>query len=715
MPRGTPVSLANDRGRGNLVLRFFRALPRRRFAGPWAGYIITRMPRSARLLCALAAPLLAGAPGRAQAQVHGPPLPPPEPALIVHNPAPAAQRGWIAASLPLPRGRHRELRTATVGSHAAQVRPLLRWPDGSLALVQLHWRQELAAGAWEAPKVHLEPAPGPAPGVSGWVLGADLPLHTEVEDPWGRIYRARFEPDPTAGPDGYLRRGPATRIRRFRAQHRRGEHGCLGLLAWLQTWAGERRAVLTLALDNNAYGVGPAVGPLRLRRFSLVVEDPQLRTLPRDWVRQGIAVPEQTEQGHSRIDLLPSSPQLYLGDRTAKCFRMQLFADGPDVPKAARQQAAHAAQHPVLALPDLSWTRHTRAFSAHGGPAPGPQRPGAHARWIDLSVVVRSDQGPFGSYGRGRDPAAQGTPHNGPMVLHNVLRLASPRLLHHAESMVLQHSLFPTPGLPTRLPAATASLRQGMSKWAMDVPHGYHRMDYEHFAVGLLYDYYWLTGDPLARRELQRLGEGLRAVLEDLPFLTSRGEGWCMQSGVLIARATGDRALVDHLDRRFAARVRPALAAKGAPSVLPQPGHRDAFGAAEPFDAPWQIAALVHGLHAMWAQTGKAEYAALIQRSADVMAGPGWEEGKGPKYLVHAQQLSRYRMPVGHGPLEGTAWMQLGAFVLAREMSEQRGQRERYGARIAQLVAPWQRQLNAELRGNPWLQLYLDRSASWAK
>src|SRR5262249_15700811 len=144
----------------------------------------------------------------------------------------------------------------------------------------------------------------------------------------------------------------------------------------------------------------------------------------------------------------------------------------------------------------------------------------------------------------------QGTARNGPCALHNLLRWQSPLLSLCAEGMVLQQTLRPTPGRNPARPPEQAAWRQGIGPLGQYAPHGFTAPDYEHFSVILLYDGWWLTGDPLARDELARLGRGVRAELQAVPFLTSRGEGWCLQSGVLIARATGDAALLEWLRRR---------------------------------------------------------------------------------------------------------------------------------------------------------------------
>jgi hypothetical protein len=275
--------------------------------------------------------------------------------------------------------------------------------------------------------------------------------------------------------------------------------------------------------------------------------------------------------------------------------------------------------------------------------------------------------------------------------------------------MVLQQTLRPTPGHRVRVPEGGAALRQGMSPRTLQQPHGFTALDYEHFSVDLLYDYYWLTGDPLARDELARAGRGLPRVLAELPFLTSRGEGWCMQAAVLISRATGDPEPVERLHERFRERVEPELGSPGALYVLRQPPHRDVLGGEEPFDAPWQMAAFIHGAHAMFQQTGDRRFADAAVRAAKVMAGPGWVDEVGPKYLLSATDPDVFTMPVAFDPRAGTAVMQVGGFVLAAQLTRADADKSMFKRRSEFLFEPYDDEVErAQARLNTWFQLYLD-------
>jgi hypothetical protein len=656
---------------------------------PWTAWAV-----AAVCAAASASPTRAG---RAQSPDPAPPPAAPLPAVAPAAPSQAAADAsavpfWVAnpssvrreeilrVSLPFPRGAVAELSGVEVDGAAADAVPLVRWPDGSVAVAQAHVPVRLAPG--QRRRLVATAASGAAtpsgradPARERWPL-RDVPqsLRTEVEDPWGQVYVARLEPDPELCRES----SPAIAVRRYRGVHRRGDAAFLGVVAYWTMFRGERRGELTLLLDNGAspHGRGPALGPVRLRRFSLAVADGAVRLLPRFRAENGLGGPRPQPDGGYAQDLLGPSDQLYLGDRTAKAFRLDVVLSpghgGEPAPEAGERAAVDAArravEEPLCAWPDLDAVRRSRAFGAHGGPAPLGQdlaEPEQEwRRWRRGAVF-----GPFGSHGDPADAAAQGTPRNAASALHNVLRWQSAALLQAAETMVLQHALRPPPAAAPRLPAAMAPFRVGLSERALRRPHGFTALDYEHFSVDLLYDYYWLTGDPLARDELQRMGAGLADLLAGLPFSTCRGEGWCLQAAVLIARATGDRELLRALHRRCRDVVLPKVWAAPPHVALVQPGHPDAFGP-DPFDAPWQMAALVHGLHALFAEVGDADLARAAVRVGQAMAVPGWVEGVGPKYLVNARDPSRYAMPIGFAPCAGTALLQTGAFALAAEMAE---------------------------------------------
>ena len=665
----------------------------------------------------------------------------PAPSFSVENLTTQPRREIVLASVPLPPGRVHVLRSARVTHRlevplarsgaepmAAQAServvgelvpavPLMRWPDGSVSLMQV----QVPVSMGPRSRLILAVQPGregeTAPAPAGeFPVGHSLPLFTEVEDPWGGVYRARLEPDLTAGADGILEETSLVRVQRFRSVHRSVEHpeqGFLGLRGYLMLFRGERRAVLTLLLDNSDLPFGP-LGPVRLRSFVLVTESDALRFKPRFAADNVLSPPVPRSEGGYRQQLLGPGRDLYLGDSTAKAFRFDLFLDDEALSEEERIVAKASGDSPLRAIPDLAAVRASGAFGSHGGPAPITE-----AR-EDLSVGLleiwrrRAVFGPFGSFGDPEDAAVQGSARNGPSALHNVVRWQSGMFLQAAEAMFLQHPLRPTPGRRVALPKDMAPFREGLGRQALNRPHGFTALDYEHFSVDLLFDYFWLTGDPLARDELARMGTGLRPLLGGLPFLTCRGEGWCLQAGVLIARATGDGGLLEFLRARFREVVIPSMGGPDRSYVLRQPPHPQGLGADEPFDAPWQMAALIHGLHSLYVATGDAAIVEAAVQTAVAMAGPGWVEGVGPKYLFSARDPGRFMMPVGHGPLEGTALMQMGAFALAAEMTSDLVDRALFLGRAKFILedhldadqSPRERWLAG---ANPWFQIVLDR------
>lgn len=626
--------------------------------------------------------------------------------LLVDNQADRAQRGIVRGSLPFARGALRDASYVEVDGRLAPAVVLMRWPDESVAVLQAHVPVEVPARQLARLRVRPVAAPAAEPVWPGaWSFDGELALRTELTDPWGGVYTARLVAD---GPPLSLS-SSLVRVRRYRGVHRRDDAEFLGVVAWVTSFRGERRAELTLALDNGAHLTDPSpLGPVRFRSFALVSEREGLRFVPRFATENALSPALPEGDGYRQL-LLGPSDQIYLGDCTAKAFRIDLFAGGAAATSEQRTAAAAAVEAPLLAWPAVDEVRRAGAFGAHGGPAPAGTDQSTR-RWLRWRKLARF--GPFGGHGDPEEAAEQGTPRNGPSALHNVLRWRSAALLAAAETMVLQHGLRPSPGVVLRLPPELAPFRQGLSERCIARPHGFSALDYEHFSVDLLFDYYWLTGDPWARAELRRMGDGLRAVMDTVPFRTSRGEGWCLQAGVLIARATGDRELVEDLAARARSRVLPAIAGPPTPVAISQPGHDQAFGPGESFDAPWQMAALVHGLHALYAETGDENVAEAAVRTALVMAGPGWVEGVGPKYLVSASQAGRYILPVGYGPMEGTARMEIGAFVLAAEMTGEAAERHLFARRVRALVdAGWTPGDRGEA-AERWLQLHLDREAA---
>jgi len=602
------------------------------------------------------------------------------------------------------------------------ARVAMRWPDGSPALLRVAapCALDAAAVSW------FEVVPAP-PGATAVPAVGDhwdpLPAFESVlQDPWGRLWRGTLEPDPSAGADGVLWELGDRRAVRLRGLHRRGEEAFLGLGGYLVTTRGSRFAELTLLLDNGPRAALPPgaqdrLGPVRFRSWELISTGPEVRFRPRFAAENHLQPPLPRPEGGFQQILLAPADDLYLGDGTAKAFRFDLF-DAEGATDEDKVQAMWRGAWPLRPLPELGAVRHSGAFGAHGGPAPRLVE-GSDLTSDQLAAWRRSGRfGPFGGFGDREDAAAQGTARNGASVLHNVVRWTNPELLEPAEGMLLQHTLRPDPGRNPVQPDDMAAFREGLGVHARRAPHGFVALDYEHFSVGLLFDWYWLTADPLALRELARMGRGLRSLVAGVPFATCRGEGWCLQSAALIARATGDEALARDLVDRFFDDVWPGAADPESGMVLPQPAHEMAFSGAERFDAPWQMAALLHGFHAMLRAPGLGEQRrerlrAAAGKVALVMGGPGWVDGVGPKYLVSERGADRYTLEAGDDPLTGTAWMQVGGFVLGAEMTTDEQLKELMGRRMRSIVEPAVAGMEpatlARIGAHPWFQLALDR------
>lgn len=644
---------------------------------------------------------------------------PAEPALHLHNPAAVPQSGVLRASFPLPRHwAARSLRGLRVGESPAYSVPLLRWPDGSLAVVQLQWHADLAAGAAERVMVHCEPDPGDAkdsmepPAIAEDKWPKQLPLRTEVVDPWGRTYVARLPALSDRSRGLALQQhavmpniDPSTGAALFATE------------VFVTRGLGEAFGELTLILGNGRDAEAQHLGPARLLRFSLLSDDPRLRLRPRFAAANLLPMPvaEHDASGAPsgfRHDLLGPSEMLYLGDGTAKVFSFDVcFDDGLTADERLAVEARAAS--PSSAFADLDWVRSTGAFGLFGGPAP------VASRLDDLAAVVigqwhrEAEFGPFGGFGNAKEAAAIASAHNAPTTLHNVLRWRSATMLSIAQVRVHQALLRPLPGHQARLPAATEALRQGLSARAMQRPHGFEALDYEHASVDLLLDLWWLTGDELVRDELRRHGAAIVALLQRIPFMTSRGEGHCAQALAAVAWATGDDQLLAWAVRRVHEQVLPRLSE--SPLVaLAQPPHPEVLGGDAWFDAPWQMAALVHGLCALHRRTGDPAIAAAAVDVARKMAVHGWVEGQGPKYFMHARDPQRFCMPRGIPPLQGTASFAASAFVLAAELAgDDHELRQLLAARADTIVAGSRGVgglLSPQTRADPWFQSWLDRN-----
>jgi hypothetical protein len=572
----------------------------------------------------------------------------PSPRVRLTNPAAVTRVERVRFSMPWPIGAHRELASASVGEFDASCVPLLRWADGSIAVVQIQALVELEAGA----DVVLDVVPLDGRFQAG--ASASLPpIEVELEDAFGQVFTAQFAEDiESRAPTESVRTGS------FRGLlTRQAEAGVEALYAVglaVTELDAPRRTEVHLVLDADPRGSEPVVGAARIRRLSVRCTDPERRL----HARHGRLLAMPSLSG-AALDLLGPSDAIYLGDRTRKAFLLDL------VPVDA--EAGGVSLPPLEAWPDAAWVRHTGAFGLHGGP--GPVEPGEADGRPVAPWWRRLDGGPFGALMAPRELTHTdfGWP---PSALHPLVARGSWARLEEARASVLQGGLRPPPLVEARAPAETEAFRSGLSPSALARPHGYLAFDYEHVTADLAFDVFWWTADPFAWEELSRMAGAIPALLAVPAFRTSRGEGACLRAGVAAARATGNEQLLAQLVQHVTEVLAPAIGGDEPRRghALAQPPDMRALGPGHPFDVPWQMGLLVHGLHALWSATGDETSRTLALRVARRMAGPCWSAEDGLAAFVSAVDPNvRSSSLVG---VAGAQGMAIGAFVLAAEMAE---------------------------------------------
>lgn len=609
----------------------------------------------------------------------------PSPKLRLTNPAAVSRVERVRFSMPWPKGAHRELARVRVGDAVSPCVPLLRWDDGSVALVQVHALVDVEANA----EVTLAVVPvegGPDAGPAAQMP----PVEVELEDAFGRVYTARF-----AAVESARASTPHVRTAAFRGLFERsdgdGRTAMFGAQLFVTELDEPQRTELHLVLDADQGDDAPVVGTARIRRLSVRSTDPESELRARHGTLLAMA-----RTAGSSLDLLGPSDAIYVGDRTRQAFLIDLIPAGGTDPAAALP--------PLEVWPDAAWVRHVRAFGLHGGPGPVAARAAdgvpAEPWWRRL------DGGPFGGLMEPRDltHTAYGWP---PSALHALVARGSYQHLEEARASVLQGGLRPAAGFEPRAPAATEAMREGLSASARVRPHGFVAFDYEHVTADLPFDVYWWTGDPFALEQLRRLGESIPRLLASPAFRTSRGEGACLRAGVAAARATGDGELLARLVAHTHEVLAPLIGAddpRRAHAVAQTPDVR-ALGPQHPFDVPWQMGLLVHGLHALWVATGDAESRALALRVAHRMAGPCWLQDDGLAGFVSARDPNvRAPSPADIGGALGIA---IGAFTLAGEMADDDASRSLFLDRARRMVDQ-----SDEERSPSWAtELWRDRRA----
>ncbi|MGA0867751.1 MAG: hypothetical protein ACO3UM_02385, partial [Planctomycetota bacterium] len=483
---------------------------------------------------------------------------------------------------------------------------------------------------------------------------APAPLDVELEDAFGRVFTARF----VAVEDARASRS-GVRTGAYRGLLTRAtDDGREALCAvWMAVTECDlpRRTEVHLVLENDPLPGEPVVGTVRFRRLTVRSTDPAQEL----FARHGTLLAMARRQGRT-LDLVGPSEAIYLGDRTRKAFLVEL------VP--ADDGSGQASLPPIEAWPDAQWVRHTAAYGLHGGPGPAALR--SETVRPPAPFWQRLDGGPVGALMAPRDltHTAFGWP---PSTLHPLVGRGLDRELEEARATVLQGGLRPPPLLAARAPVDTDYERQGLTPAALLRPHGYVAFDYEHVTADLPFEVHWWTADPFARAELVRLALAVPGLLATPAFRTSRGEGACLRAGVAAARAIGDGRLLARLVAHVADVLEPVIGDEDPrrAHAIAQPPDVRALGPRHPFDAPWQMGLLVHGLHALWLATGDDLTRTLATRVARRMAGPCWSAEEGLAGFVSAVDPNvRAASPTGDRGAQGIA---VGAFVLAAEMAEE--------------------------------------------
>ncbi|MGE0144324.1 MAG: hypothetical protein AB7I19_12225 [Planctomycetota bacterium] len=620
----------------------------------------------------------------------------PTPDLVLG--AERAMRNSVVVAMPWPRGMHAEIDAVQVGSGIGSAQTLLRWPDGSVQVSLLHVRWEGETNLPERATVEVvegEDAAAIVRRVRATEFGfaAQPQFVCRLRDPFGQELTATL----AFGID----RDDAT-AREIRVPLSRtggdGPEQLFQVRAWLREYRGSADAELTILLENDPTDEEVVCGPSRYRSFELSVSDPAIEVSVPHGAVLGIGEVVRGEGGFV-VALVPDGPAHYLGDHTGKAFRLEL----------RRKSEKAFGPGPLTALPETRWVRHTRAFGSFGGPAPDETTDTRNATALLTAFADRgSHGGPYDAYGDAKDPTYDPS-RSAPSLLHSVLRWRSVAMLELAGLAVAQHCLRPTPFTTPRLPATAAHLRAGLGPIAIAKPHAFVALDYEHFAVDLLFDRYWLTGDPLARHELRRAGRKLLDGLTRVEFRTSRGEGLALRSGVAIARATADPELLAGLHRHARDVLLPLIAAAPRGCAIPQPPHERAMGPHEPFDSTEQMAVLALGCMALADAVGDTDVRSAASDLIFRIATDGWMDNHGPAGFISAREYRERSEPAGDAARTGLVGVLLTAFTLAVELESEPARSALIQTRLSELWADRALPGGDATLADPWFQVPLDR------
>jgi hypothetical protein len=664
----------------------------------------------------------------------------------------------VRFALPLAAGRWEEPPGSVLIEHGTTLatRVHRRWPDGSVRVALVDAVVDLPggeSGGVDRFGLKLMPRVPPSHGAAFPTSPEPMPsfdLRCVLVDPWGRVLTASV----AVSADGRRRRVEWWRLE---SEDQAAERVRL-LAVEVQLTSLERRpgarAVLTVALSNRP--TEPIVATETAERNS----DPSAESLRLGAVRFdgfAIALPRTLGEVSARDAerLLIPAPRVerdvevfallhdrngphWLGDLTAKTWRFDLRL--PDASDAER------SVNVVAARVDLDTWRATGAFGSFGGPAPRPvdavtaryeaaRATAALAAWraggtgpfgvfdrrgVDgRNHLTTGSFGPYGSFGDVHDANASGAPRCGSAALDELLTRPSSVWWTIAESMVLQQTLRPSSVFDQAPVLASAEpYRVGLALRSRRAPHGFTRPNYEHVTVDLLADWHLLTGDDLARRELEREALSIPRVLAGVTRRTCRGEGRCLLAGVRVAAALVDsergdelreflrehvgRVVLPAIDRvRLESSSRSGVTSggnEGSVALFAQPPHPAVLRGEVAFDAPWQMASLVMGLTALHRLEGDSEFAEAAVEVAYHMATVGWSEvDRAPKEFVSAGDPGRFECrerSFVDGP-RGTDRLWVPALVCARDLARRPARRALFQRRLDALLG------SEGIRANP--------------
>ena len=333
----------------------------------------------------------------------------------------------------------------------------------------------------------------------------------------------------------------------------------------------------------------------------------------------------------------------YIGDGQTRRYRFILRSWVPDqAERELSQRTSEAMQtDPMFPLASKIAWQDSSAAGLLGGPIDGPADSLSRAQ--NEYSTFENNSYRFGTWGDRFDAKTSsqtGTPRNQGLTepLAHAIQGEYPKLLRKLEAMAKIQSARPYHlynldvadtdrlllfnGLPflsaqgggiqynarqqfavnpaTNGPYGAYKTRVGWFENA----NGWNGYDSDHITVDLLFDYYTITGDPWAKKEMAQLGESFKSMFRintGAGFATEnmqcvRCEGWTMQAWTMIYLVTQDTSIRDYAMRRFEEVVYPQRRDDHAASAIAWQSNYPTVG---PFNheffMPWQHGAALYG------------------------------------------------------------------------------------------------------------------------